>query len=266
MEAIMPKLAANLSYLFQELPFLDRFGAAATAGFRGVECLFPYEAPAAAIAERLDRHRLMPVLFNVPSGDLGAGERGCGALPGREADFTAGAERALGYALATGCKRLHVLSGLWPPGRDKADGAAVLAANLRRAADLVAPHGITLLIEPINPRDIPGYFLNTTGEALAVLDRVQRDNVKLQLDLYHCQIMEGDLAVHLRRLAGRYAHIQIAGVPDRHEPDRGEVNYLYLLELLDELGYDGWVGCEYRPAKGTVEGLGWARRWGVRPA
>ncbi len=260
----MPKLAANLSYLFQEVPFLDRFGAAAEAGFRGVECLFPYEAPAAAIAERLDRHRLMPVLFNLPSGDWAGGERGCGALPGREADFTAGAERALGYALSTGCKRLHVLSGLWPADRAKPEGASVLVANLRRAADLVAPHGIALLIEPINPRDIPGYFLNTTAEALAILDRVGRDNVKLQLDLYHCQIMEGDLAVHLRRLAGRYAHIQIAGVPDRHEPDRGEVNYPYLFDLLDELGYDGWVGCEYRPAAGTVEGLGWARRWGVR--
>ncbi len=247
----MPKLAANLSYLFQEVPFLDRFGAAAEAGFRGVECLFPYEAPAAAIAERLDRHRLMPVLFNLPSGDWAGGERGCGALPGREADFTAGAERALGYALSTGCKRLHVLSGLWPADRAKPEGASVLVANLRRAADLVA-------------RDIPGYFLNTTAEALAILDRVGRDNVKLQLDLYHCQIMEGDLAVHLRRLAGRYAHIQIAGVPDRHEPDRGEVNYPYLFDLLDELGYDGWVGCEYRPAAGTVEGLGWARRWGVR--
>ena len=260
----MPKLAANLSYLFQELPFLDRFKAAAAAGFRGVECLFPYEAPASAIAEQLDRHRLTPVLFNLPYGDWG-GERGCGALPGREADFTACAERALGYALATGCKRLHVLSGLWPADRAKAEGAATLVANLRRAADLVAPHGITLLIEPINPRDIPGYFLNTTGEALAIIDRVGRDNVKLQLDLYHCQIMEGDLAVHLRRLAGRYTHIQIAGVPERHEPDRGEVNYVYLLELLDELGYDGWVGCEYRPAAGTVEGLGWAKRWGVVP-
>jgi hydroxypyruvate isomerase len=263
MEAIMPKLAANLSYLFQELPFLDRFGAAAAAGFRGVECLFPYEAPAAAIAERLDRHRLMPVLFNLPSGDLGAGERGCGALPGREADFIAGAERALGYALATGCKRLHVLSGLWPAGRDKADGAAVLAANLRRAADLVEMHGITLLIEPINPRDIPGYFLNTPAAAERVLERVARDNVRLQLDLYHCQIVAGDLATHIRRLLPRIGHIQIAGVPERHEPDRGEVNYAYLLDLLDQLGYDGWVGCEYRPANGTLAGLGWARRWGV---
>jgi 2-dehydrotetronate isomerase len=202
-------------------------------------------------------------LFNLPPGDWAAGERGIGALPGREAAFMAGVERALGYALATGCKRIHALSGLWPEARPKAEGEAVYVANLRRAADLVAPHGISLLIEPINPRDIPGYFLNTTTQAIAILDRVERANVKLQLDLYHCQIMEGDLAIHLRRLAGRYAHIQIAGVPDRHEPDRGEVNYAYLFDLLDELGYDGWVGCEYRPAAGTLAGLGWARRWGI---
>jgi 2-dehydrotetronate isomerase len=260
----MPRLAANLSFLFQELPFLDRFDAAASAGFRGVECLFPYDTPAPAMAERLERHRLMQVLLNLPPGDMAAGERGLGALPGREAEFMAGLETALAYARATGCRRLHALSGIWPAGRPKAEGEAVLAANLRRAADHVAPFGVTLLIEPINPRDIPGYFLDSTDQALATLDRVGRDNVKLQLDLYHCQILEGDLATHLRRLAGRYAHVQIAGVPDRHEPDRGEVNYAYLLDLLDELGYDGWVGCEYRPIAGTLEGLGWAGRWGIR--
>lgn len=259
----MPNFAANLSFLFQELPFLDRFQAAAEAGFRGVECLFPYDVPAEAIAERLDRHRLTLALFNQPPGDWAAGERGCGALPGREEDFIAGIERALGYARATGCTRLHALSGLWPEGRLRSEGEAVLAANLRRAADRVAGEGITLLIEPINPRDIPGYFLDTPRRALAILDRVGRNNVKLQLDLYHCQIMEGDLAIHLRELAGRYAHIQIAGVPERHEPDRGEVNYPYLFDLLDALGYTGWVGCEYHPANGTLAGLGWARRWGI---
>jgi hydroxypyruvate isomerase len=259
----MPKLAANLHFLFQELPFLDRFTAAAEAGFRGVECLFPYEAPAAAIAERLERHRLTLALFNLPPGDTAAGERGLGVLPGRERDFLASVERALGYALATNGRRIHALSGLWPAGRDKAEGEAVFVANLRRAADLVAPHGIELLLEPINPRDIPGYFLNTPTQAVAILDRVERANVRLQLDLYHCQIMEGDLAVHIRRLLPCIAHIQIAGVPERHEPDRGEVNYAYLLDLLDELGYDGWVGCEYRPANGTLAGLGWARRWGI---
>jgi len=259
----MPKLAANLHYLFQELPFLDRFKAAAETGFRGVECLFPYEAPAPAIAERLERHGLTLALFNLPPGDTSVGERGLGALPGRERDFLASVERALGYAHATRGRRIHVLSGLWPAGLDKAEGDAVFVGNLRRAAELAAPHGIELLVEPINPRDTPGYFLNTPTQALSILDRVERANVRLQLDLYHCQIMEGDLASHIRRLLPRIAHIQIAGVPERHEPDRGEVNYVYLLELLDELAYDGWVGCEYRPANGTLAGLGWARRWGV---
>ena len=262
----MPRLAANLNFLFPELSFLDRFEAAAAAGFRGVESTFPYEAPATAIAERLERCRLSLALFNVPPGDLRAGERGFGALPGRERDFIAGIERALSYALATQCRRIHVLSGLWPSGRDKAEGIATLVANLRRAADLVAPHGVELLIEPINPREIPGYFLNTPSEAEMVIDQVGRANVRLQLDLYHCQIVAGDLATHVRRLLPRIAHVQIAGVPERHEPDRGEVNFAFLLELLDALGYDGWVGCEYRPAHGTREGLGWARRWGVVPA
>ncbi len=260
----MPKLAANLHFLFQELPFLDRFQAAAEAGFRGVECLFPYEAPAAAIAERLERHGLTLALFNLPPGDREAGERGLGALPGREREFMKGVEQALSYALATGGRRIHVLSGLWPQGRDKAEGERVLIGNLRAAAALVAPHGIELLLEPINPRDIPGYFLNTPRQAVAILERVAHAGVRLQLDLYHCQIVAGDLARHISELLPRIAHIQIAGVPERHEPDRGEVNYPYLLDLLDSLGYDGWVGCEYRPVAGTREGLGWARRWGLR--
>lgn len=259
----MPKLAANLTFLFQEVPFLDRFRAAADAGFHGVESTFPYEAPAAAIAERLERHGLDIALVNMPPGNAAAGERGCAALPGREHDFIAGIERALGYAIAIHCRRIHVLSGIWPAGYDKKVGTATLVANLRRAADLVAPHGIDLLIEPINPRDIPGYFLNTPAQAEAVLDRVERANVRLQLDLYHCQITAGDLATHVRRLFPRVAHVQIAGVPERHEPDRGEVNFPYLLELLDALGYDGWVGCEYRPVNGTLEGLDWARPWGI---
>jgi hydroxypyruvate isomerase len=262
----MPKFAANLSMMFQEAAFLDRFAAAAAAGFRAVEYLFPYEVPAAQISRQLEQHGLTQALFNLPPGDWRAGERGLASLPGREADFIAGAERALEYALATGCKRLHAMAGLWPADRDKSKGETVYVANLRRAADLVAPHGIAVLIEPINLRDMPGYFLNTTGQALAILDRVERDNVKLQLDLYHCQITEGDLAIHIRRLFGRYAHVQIAGVPERHEPDRGEINYSYLFDLLDEIGYDGWIGCEYRPAAGTLAGLVWARGWGIGAA
>jgi len=259
----MPNFAANLSMMFQEFAFLDRFEAAAAAGFRAVEYLFPYDVPMAEIGKRLAQHGLTQALFNLPPGDWNAGERGLAALPGREGDFMAAAERALRYALATGCKRLHAMAGLWPAERDKGAGEAVYIANLRGAADLVRPHGITLLIEPINLRDMPGYFLTTTGQAMAIIDQVERDNVKLQLDLYHCQIMEGDLAVHIRRLLGRYGHVQIAGVPERHEPDRGEINYAYLFDLLDAVGYDGWIGCEYRPAAGTLAGLGWARRWGI---
>jgi len=260
----MPRLAANLSMMFQEVPFLDRFAAAADCGFAGVEYLFPYDFPAEEIAARLERHGLTQALFNLPPGDWAAGERGMAALPGRERDFMASLERALDYARATKCRRLHVMAGNWPAERDPSEGSAVYVANLGRAADRAAQQGVTLLIEPINTRDMPLYFLNTTVAAMAVIDAVGRDNLKLQLDLYHCQIMEGDLAMHVRRLSGRYAHVQIAGVPERHEPDRGEVNYAYLLELLDEVGYDGWVGCEYRPAAGTRGGLGWAQRWGCR--
>jgi hydroxypyruvate isomerase len=259
----MPKLAANLSMMFQETSFLDRFAAAAAAGFTGVEYLFPYDFPAAEIAARLERHRLAQALFNLPPGDWTKGERGMAALPGREGEFMEGLGRALDYARATGCRLLHAMAGIWPAGLDRREGMSVYVANLRRAADRAAVHGISLLIEPINTRDMPGYFLNTTRDAMAILKEVGRDNVKLQLDLYHCQIMEGDLATHIRTLAGAYAHVQIAGVPERHEPDRGEVNYAYLLEVLDEVGYAGWVGCEYRPAADTRAGLAWARRWGI---
>ncbi|HKX19517.1 MAG TPA: 2-oxo-tetronate isomerase [bacterium] len=261
----MPKLAANLSMMFQEVGFLDRFEAAAAAGFTAVEYLFPYDFPAADIAARLKRHGLTQALFNMPPGDWAKGERGTTALPGREREFEAGLKQAIEYAVALDCRRIHPMAGNWPAGRDRAEGRRVYAGNLRRAADLAAEHEIAVLIEPINTRDMPSYFLNTTGEAIAVIDEVGRPNVKLQLDLYHCQIMEGDLAAHVRALAGRYTHVQIAGVPARHEPDRGEVNYPYLLELLDEIGYDGWVGLEYRPAAETRAGLGWARRWGVVP-
>src|SRR5579883_3522980 len=260
----MPKLAANLSMMFQDVPFLDRFSAAAACGFAGVEYLFPYEFPADEIGARLERHHLTQALFNLPPGDWAKGERGMAALPGRESEFMAGLERALEYARATRCQRLHVMAGIWPTGRNRRDGSAVYIANLRRAAERAAEQGVTLVIEPINTRDMPDYFLSTSSEAMAFIEQVAHSNLKLQLDLYHCQIMEGDLAMHIRRLAGSYAHVQIAGVPERHEPDRGEVNYAYLLELLDEVGYDGWVGCEYRPAGETRAGLGWARRWGCR--
>ncbi|HTZ77140.1 MAG TPA: 2-oxo-tetronate isomerase [Stellaceae bacterium] len=262
----MPKLAANLSMMFQEVAFLDRFAAAAAAGFRGVEFLFPYEFPAAEIAMRLKQHGLTQALFNLPPGDFTKGERGIAALPGREREFAEAIERGIEYALATGCRCLHAMAGLWPADRQKAEAVPTYVANLQRAADRAAKHGITVLIEPINTRDIPGYYLNTSVQGLQILKQVDRPNAKLQLDLYHCQIMEGDLAMHIKNLAGEFAHVQIAGVPDRHEPDLGEVNYPYLFELLDSTGYTGWIGCEYRPAGKTEAGLGWAHPWGIGAA
>jgi hydroxypyruvate isomerase len=245
--------------LFAELPFLDRIGAAGAAGFRAVECQYPYDVPAAEFAARLREHRLEAVLINAPVGDA-AGDRGLAALPGREAEFRASVGRALDYARIIGCPLIHVTAGRAAPGPET---EASYVANLRGAAALAARAGVTLLIEPLNARDNPGYFLRTTDQAVALLDRIACDGVRLQFDFYHCQISEGDLAGHAERLFGRYAHVQIAGVPGRHEPDRGEINYPYLLDLLDRLGYDGWVGCEYRPAAGTLAGLGWARRWGI---
>jgi len=262
----MPKLAANLTYLFTELPLIERFGAASAAGFKGVEILNPYELEPAAIAAELRRHGLTQVLLNAPAGDPAKGERGLGALPGREADFMAGFERALAYARATDCKRLHVLAGMLPKDRRREEFEDVFVANLRGAAERALPDGITLQIEPLNSRDNPGYLVTTTGDAMSLIERVARANVRLQLDLYHCQIMEGDLAIHIQALAGRFSHVQIAGVPGRHEPDVGEINYPYLFDLLDEIGYDGWVAAEYRPKVATTAGLGWAKRWGIGPA
>jgi 2-dehydrotetronate isomerase len=259
----MPNFAANLSMMFQEVGFLDRFAAAAKAGFRGVEFLFPYDFPAAEIGKRLRDHGLTQALFNLPPGDWAAGERGVAALPGREAEFRAGVAKAIEYAEALHCKTLHAMAGLWPAGKKKEEGQATYIANLQFAADEMAKHGITLVIEPINTRDIPGYYLNTTTEGIAILDRVARPNARLQLDLYHCQIMEGDLATRTRNLIPSVSHVQIAGNPGRHEPDVGEVNYPFLFDLLDELGYAGWIGCEYRPKAGTVAGLGWARKYGI---
>jgi hydroxypyruvate isomerase len=259
----VPKFAANLSFIFQEVGFLDRFAAAAACGFKGVEYLSPYDHRPEVIAEQLNRHGLEQALFNMPPGDWTAGERGIGALPGREQEFRDGVETALVYAKATKCRILHAMAGLWPQARDRAEAERVYIANLRLAADRLAGEGLTLVIEPINNRDIPGYFLNTTTQAMSIIDRVERPNLKLQLDLYHVQIMEGDLAHRIRALAGHYPHVQIAGNPGRHEPDVGEINYRFLFDLLDELGYAGWIGCEYRPKGETKAGLAWAKRYGI---
>ncbi|HUB95827.1 MAG TPA: TIM barrel protein [Stellaceae bacterium] len=255
----MPKFAANISMLFPERELLDRIDAAATVGFRAVECQSPYKVPAAEFAARLRACRVSCVLINTPPGE-GDADRGFAAIRGRETDFMASLERALDYAAAIGCTRIHTLAGRVAPDRAS---EALFVANLQRGADRAAELGITLLLEPLNGQDNPGYFLGTTGAAIALLDRIGRPNVKLQFDFYHCQITEGGLAAHVERLLPSIGHVQFAGVPGRHEPDRGEINYPFLFDLLDRLGYAGWVAAEYRPAAGTLEGLGWARPWGI---
>ncbi len=257
----MPKFAANLSMMFQELPFLERFAAASTAGFAGVEFLFPYEFPKEEITARLHAAELSQALFNSVPGQWGSGERGLACLPGREAEFQAGVDLALDYAAALSCPTVHVMAGLRPNDVPDATLEAVYVANLETAAAKAATQGVTLVIEPINTRDIPGFFLNYQGHARRIIERVGAANLKLQLDLYHCQIMEGDLAMHIRDFADIAGHVQIAGVPERHEPDVGEINYPYLFELLDRVGYSGWVGCEYRPRGKTEDGLGWFQPW-----
>ncbi len=257
----MPRFAANLSMMYQEHAFLDRFAAAAADGFRAVEFLFPYAHPAAEVAARLEGAGLANALFNFPPGNWDAGERGMAALPGREAEFAASIGKALDYAAALDCPRLHVMAGIPGQGADRAACRATYVANLRRAAAEAAKAGREVLIEPINTRDMPGYFLNRQDEAHRIREEVGAPNLKVQLDLYHCQIMEGDLAAKIRRDIAHVGHVQVAGVPERHEPDRGEVNYPFLFDLLDELGYQGWIGCEYRPRAGSSAGLGWVRRW-----
>jgi 2-dehydrotetronate isomerase len=257
----MPRFAANLSMMYQEFDFLDRFEAAAQDGFKGVEFLFPYDFPAAEIASRLNAHDLTQALFNAPPGDWGGGERGIASLPGREAEFRSGIEHALSYTAALGNDRLHVMAGLLGDASERARHHAVYLENLAFAAQQAKALGVTIVIEPINTRDMPGFFLNYQNDAHAVCKEVGADNLKVQFDLYHCQVMEGDLAVKLKETMAGVGHIQIAGVPNRHEPDDGEVNYPYLLALIDELGYSGWVGCEYRPRNGTRAGLNWFKRW-----
>ena len=258
----MPRFSANLSFLFTELPFLDRFAAAAKEGFRAVEFGFGYDCPAEEIAGRLAAANLALVLINAPPGDMKAGERGLGALPGREREFAASLATALRYAEALSCPRVHVMAGVFREGagaETRALARATFVSNLRLAAREAQSRGVELTIEPINPRDIPGYFLNTQAEAHAIRDEVGAANLKVQMDLYHAQIVEGDLSEKLKRWLPHIGHIQIAGVPGRHEPDEGEIDYRHLFALIDELGYTGWVGCEYRPRNGTVAGLGWMK-------
>ena len=268
----MPRFAANLSMLYPELEFLDRFEAAARDGFKAVEYLFPYAWEASEIAARLQANGLRQVLFNAGPGNWDSGERGLACLPGREADFRLAVEQALTYAQALECPRIHVMAGLVPAGSSRVLLRATYVANLRYAAALAAKQGVDLLIEPINTRDIPGFFLNRQDDAHRLIAEIGAANVKVQFDLYHCQVVEGDVATKIRQYlpTGRVGHFQIAGVPQRHEPDLGELNYLYLFGVIDEVaaacGWQGWVGCEYRPARGsehggTSAGLDWLRRW-----
>jgi hydroxypyruvate isomerase len=252
----MPKFAANLSMMYQEHAFLERFAAAAKDGFRAVEFLFPYDHPAEEIRKALTDNGLALALCNAPPGDWRAGERGLAALPGRKDDFRQSIEKALAYATVLGNKRLHVMAGL-ASSEDHVARTTYLE-NLAYAAREAARVGVTVVIEPINPRDMPGYFLNRQADGHAIREEVG-ENLLVQMDLYHCQIVEGDLAVKLRTYIGGVGHIQVAGVPDRHEPDQGEVNYPYLFQLIDDLGYSGWIGCEYRPRAETSAGLSWLR-------
>ncbi len=259
----MPRLAANLSFLFTELPLLERIGAAAAAGFKGAEMLFPYDHKADEIADAYREAGIEPVLFNTPPGDWDAGERGLAAIPGAESRFRIALPEAIAFARIIGTKRLHLMAGIPPADAEPAACDAVFMENLRLAAKQAAPFGITILIEPINPIDIPGYFLTRQDHALRILEAVGMENAALQMDFYHCARVEGDPAGCFRRNFAHIRHVQIAGVPERNEPDTGDLDYRPLFDLIDEKGYDGWVSCEYRPRAGTLEGLGWARAWGI---
>ncbi len=277
----MPKFAANLSMMYPELPFLDRFEAAAKDGFKAVEFLFPYEWKKEELAARLKGNGLQQVLFNMPPGGTDQagiaaawndGSRGITCLPGREKEFQFGLQLALDYAEALGCPRIHLMAGLMPQGQERDALQPTYLSNLRWAAQEAAKAGSDILIEPINTRDIPRFFLNRQDHAHEIIRELGAANLKVQMDLYHCQIVEGDAAMKIRQYlpTGRVGHFQIAGVPERHEPDIGEVNYPYLFGVIDEVSkecsWDGWIGCEYRPRLGgqpggTTAGLGWLKPW-----
>jgi|SRR5688572_16632386 len=252
----MPKLAANLSMLFPELEFLERFAAAAKAGFRYVEYQFPYQWKSEDVARAAADAGVAVVLHNLPAGDFAKAERGIACLPGREQDFRDSLEKAIAYAKAVDCPRLNCLAGLAPAAREHFD---VLVQNVRFAARRLGAAGLQLMLEPINTRTVPGFFLSRSAQAIDVLNAAGEGNAFLQYDVFHMQIMEGDLAQSLARLLPRIGHVQVADVPERHEPGSGEINFAFLLRHLDAIGYSGWVGCEYNPRGDTVEGLTWAR-------
>jgi len=259
----MLRFSANLSFLFHEVPFLERFAEAAHAGFRAVEFTFPYDYPARDLVAAATAAKVDVVLFNGPPGDFAAGDRGTASLPGREHEFAAGFATALRYAQSLRCPRLHVMAGVVPAEADaerRARQRSTLVRNLRFACGEAAEQGVTVLLEPLNPRDMPNYLYSTQAEAHSIREEVGAANLKVQMDLYHAQIVEGDLSEKLRLWLPHIGHIQIAGVPGRNEPDVGEINYAWIFRLLDELRYDGYVGCEYRPRKNTQDGLSWLYR------
>lgn len=258
----MPKLAANLSMMFNEVPFLDRFALAAQNGFQAVEFLFPYDFPAAEIRRRLDDNGLTQALFNMPPGDWAAGERGIASLPGRQAEFREGVARALDYAGALGCKLVHAMAGI-PTGVNPVTAAAIYANNLAYAAERAHAQGVKVVIEPINHRDMPGFHLNTMAQGAALVEAIGFDRLGLQFDVYHCQVTEGDITKRMEQLMPVIAHMQIADVPARNEPGTGEIGWPFVFARMDALGYTGFVGCEYRPRGETVAGLGWRATYGV---
>jgi len=255
----MPKFAANLTMMFNEVDFLDRFDAAARAGFHGVEYLFPYAYKKEELVERLQKQGLTQVLHNLPAGDWAKGERGNACLPDRIGEFQDGVGRAIDYATALGCKQLNCLAGIAPKGVAPDKVRETFVDNLKFAATKLASAGIRLFVEPINTRDIPDFFLSHTAQALAILDEIASPNLSLQYDIYHMQIMEGDLATTIQRNLPRIGHMQLADNPGRHEPGTGEINYPFLLQFIDKIGYSGWIGCEYKPAGTTTAGLGWVK-------
>jgi len=253
----MPRFAANLTMMFTERPFLERFAAAAQAGFKGVEYLFPYEHDKSALKQALAENGLTQVLHNLPAGNWQTGERGIACHPDRVKEFNEGVDRAIDYATALGCSQLNCLAGMPPAGADPADVRATFVGNLQRAASKLKAAGIRLLIEPINTRDIPNFFLSHTAQAIEIIRAVGSDNLFLQYDVYHMQIMEGDLTKTIERQLPRIAHMQVADPPLRNEPGSGEINFTNLFRAIDKLGYTGWIGCEYKPAGKTEDGLGW---------
>jgi hydroxypyruvate isomerase len=257
----MPRFAANLSFMYGEIAFLNRFEAAAADGFKAVEYLFPYAFDPIELRSRLDSSGLIQVLFNAPPGDWDKGERGFASLPGREEEFRVSVKRALEFASVLGNERIHVMAGLIAPGENRSIHRQVYVKNLTWAATQAAEQGVTILIEPINQRDMPGYFISRQDEAHEICREIGAPNLRVQFDFYHAQIVEGDLSVKLRQQIAGIGHIQAASVPDRHEPDDGELNYSFLFKLLDEIGYAGWIGCEYKPRASTSAGLNWLRSW-----